>query len=90
MTNEEAITWGLHAESLIMDPNYNLLFDKVKADLAYEILSTPLDDAKYREQLYTTFNGMRAFADRLTAFAIAKKNIVDAMDAANDTIQEDD
>jgi hypothetical protein len=89
MTEDETITWGLHAERLINDDSFIDLFEKVKSDLAFEMLSTALDDEKYRQQLYLTFNGMRAFSDRLVQMATAKLHIEQERNEANANKESD-
>lgn len=90
MTEDETIEWGMRAEGLVTSNEFNDLFDKIKDDLAREILSTPLCDNDYREQLYVTFNGMRAFADRLVQLVTAKENIKAERDAKNNSEQDID
>ena len=89
-TEDDIVNLGIQAESLMMDPGFNTLFNRVTEDLALAILATPFDDRDYRDQLYLTYNGMRAFADRLTAFVVAKEEVKRARDEQNEFSFEDD
>jgi hypothetical protein len=91
MTEDEIIELGYLAENLARDEGFNALFEKVTKDLSLEILGSTYEDKDYREQLYLTYNGMRAFADRITQFALAKSEIEktrNEQDAFNNEQQE--
>lgn len=87
MTQEERLyERGLKAETLMRSDEFNELFQIVVEEIGREILETPLDDPqKYREQLFLTVHGMRAFGARLTSYAVIKKNIEDDRNAQNNT-----
>jgi len=83
ITDSEVIQWGVNAQALIDNPDYIALYDKITSDLAKEILATPLDDHKYREQLYLTYNGMRSFATRLVNMIQASNEVISRLDTEN-------
>lgn len=79
---EEArkIHWGLKAKSLIENDSYIEMFEFMKQELATEILDTPLTSKDYREELFITFHGMRAFGNRLTQLVVDAHHILAARD----------
>jgi hypothetical protein len=84
MTEEEReaeiILWGIKARELIDNDNYIEIFERIKAELADEILATSMTEKDQRENLYLIYNGMRAFGDRLAGLAKAGLDILSAKD----------
>lgn len=87
-TDTETITWGDLAQSLIDNPGYITLYEKITDDLAKEILATALSDDEYRRELYHTYHGMRTFATRLVNMIQAKNEVIQRLD--RDNLQNED
>jgi hypothetical protein len=84
MTEEEqqlAIHWGLKAETLCRNDTFNELYDFLGDMITKQVMSSSLYDKEYREQMFTTWHGMRAFRDKLVELAITAKEILKARDA---------
>lgn len=90
LSEDAIIQRGLTAEAILRSDEYNDMYDLIARDIADEILATPLNDEDYRNQLYITYNGMRAFSQRLVAYATAKKSIEDKRNAEQDIEQDID
>lgn len=75
---------GMKAETILRDDNFNEMFEIITSEVVKEILETSLDDTKFREQLYITVNGMRAFNERLVRYVAEKQSIEDARNAELD------
>jgi hypothetical protein len=89
MTPEDhLITRGLKAETILRGDEFNELFDLIVSEIGREILETDLEDpTKYRENLYLTVHGMKAFRNRLTTYAVEKNQIETAR---NTKFEQDD
>jgi len=83
MTDDQTIGWGLKAEALLRDDNYNDLYALVQEHLGKEVLTTPITEKEYREQLYLIHHGMRSFADRLTQMVMAKNAVIERINKQN-------
>ncbi|MBB4039106.1 hypothetical protein GGR34_000741 [Microvirga flocculans] len=83
MTDSEVITWGDLAESLINNPAYIELYDRITMDLAKEMLASSMHEKEYRDDLFATYNGMRAFANRLVNMVEAKQTVLQRIDEEN-------
>lgn len=83
LTDSEVVQWGVNAESLLNNPDYNALYDKIKMDLALEILATNITEREFREQLFQTYDGMRAFATRLVNMVESKNAVLTRIDRDN-------
>lgn len=87
-TEDHLIQRGLTAESILRSDGFNDLFDLIVSEIGREILETDLEDPmKYRDNLYLTVHGMKAFRNRLTTYAVIKNEIETAR---NTTIEQDD
>lgn len=77
MTQEDhLIQRGLMAEDILRSDGFNELFDLIVSEIGREILETDLEDPlKYRDNLYLTVHGMKAFRNRLTTYAVLKNEI---------------
>jgi len=89
-TDEQTITLGLMAESLMNDDAFNELYELVEDRIAKEILATPLADKETRELLYQTYNGMRAFVQYINQFRTAKDQVVERLNAENEEKEHED
>jgi len=83
MTDAENLIWGDKAESVLSHPDYQDLFDKLTDDLAKAILATNVTEEALRNELYHTYNGMRAFALRLETMMKVRDDIIARQEAEN-------
>lgn len=90
LSEDEVIRRGLLAEAFLNSDDFNDLYEAIQRDISLEILATALDDKEFRESLYITFNGMRALAQRMTAYANAMRAIEEKRNADNTDEQEID
>lgn len=90
MTNEEIINLGLQAEQLLGNDAFNDLFAQVSDAISREIIATSISQKDKREELYSTYNGMRAFAHMLHSYVSAKNNVVAADEQLNKPDEDDD
>lgn len=89
-SNDELITLGLLAKRLLTDDDFNNLFELVANDLSREWLASSQNEKETRESLYSTFDGMRAFAARLAQYVSVMDQVVARMNQDNETPYFDD
>lgn len=89
MTDTEIIEWGDKAQALIQNPDYIALYDQVTKELANAILATNVTENEYRDQLFHTYNGMRAFGTRLVNMVSQKDDVIARMDAEREQPESD-
>jgi hypothetical protein len=86
MSDQEIIQNGVEAETLLNDDGFNHLFETTQNSLSQQILATAPHDIQTREQLFYTYQGMRAFIGNLGQMVSAKDNVLamrEAKDAAS-------
>jgi hypothetical protein len=84
MTEHDIIQNGADAEALLGNDAFNRLFEATQQQLANQMLATTPSDIATREQLYFTYQGMRAFVANLAQMVSAKDNALAMREAEND------
>jgi hypothetical protein len=84
MTEHDIIQNGADAESLLGNDAFNRLFEATQQQLANQILATTPQDIGTREQLFFTYQGMRAFVATLGQMVSAKDNAIAMREAEID------
>lgn len=89
MTDQDIIRLGDYCEDLLKQDGFQALVEHFNKAAAVHFLETSPGDTARREEVYATYNGLKAFLETMNSF-MAERDNLNAPSSDDDDAQYDD